>query len=145
MSQTPPLILVVDDDPSMGQALERLLGAVGFRVQVFSSAEVLRSAEALQEADCLVLDMHLPGEGGAACYLSLSGSRPPAVFISAQDGRASHRSALEAGAQTFLAKPFDGLVFLGAVERALSPERRATMRQADRMSSDSHSLRGANE
>jgi FixJ family two-component response regulator len=67
------------------------------------------------------------------------------VFISAQDGRAMHRAALEAGAQAFLAKPFDGSMFLSAVERAVGTDRRAQTRREERFQSDSPSHRGANE
>jgi FixJ family two-component response regulator len=145
MTSRTPLIVVVDDDPSMGQALNRLLAAAGFRVRVFGSAEAFHAADGARDADCLVLDMRLPGESGAACYGSLSDPRPPAVFISAQDGRSTHRAALGAGAQAFLAKPFEGSVFLGAVHRAVGTDRHARTRRADRFPSDTHSQRGANE
>lgn len=145
MTNRAPLIVVVDDDPSMGQALERLLVAAGFRVRVFGSAEALRSTDGARDADCLVLDMHLPGESGAACYVSLPSPRPPAVFISAQDGRAAHRAALQAGARVFLAKPFEGSVFLGTIERSVGTDRRARPQPPHRFPSDSHSHTGANE
>jgi FixJ family two-component response regulator len=145
MTNQAPLIVVVDDDPSMGQALVRLLVAAGFRVRMFGSAEALRSTDGARDADCLVLDMQLPGESGAACYVSLPNPRPPAVFISAQDGRAAHRAALQAGAQVFLAKPFDGSAFLSAIERAAGTDRRARTLPPDRFPSDFHSHTGANE
>jgi FixJ family two-component response regulator len=145
MTNRTPLIVVVDDDPSMGQALGRLLGAAGFRVRVFGSAEALHSADGARDADCLVLDMRLPGESGAACYVSLPDPRPPAVFISAQDGLGAHRAALEAGAQAFLAKPFDGSVFLGAVKVAVGRDHRMRNQRPDRPPGNPISHTGANE
>lgn len=118
MDTKPPFIVVVDDDPSMAQALNRLLTAAGFKARVFGSAEALGASGCVHRADCLVLDMRLPGVGGAEYYASLPKPRPPAVFITAHDGPAAQRIALHAGASACLAKPFDGSVFLDRVTRA---------------------------
>ena len=82
-------IVVVDDDAGMRLALQRLLSASGFRVQVFASAQALRDSGAVNGADFLVLDMRLPGESGADYYASLPSPKPPAVFITAHDEPAS--------------------------------------------------------
>ena len=125
MTTDGPLIMVVDDYPSMGQALRRLLTAAGFRVRVFDSAQALRARESTEEPDCLVLDIELPGQDGVAFYASLpAGRRPPAVFISAHDARTSRRRAMDAGACAFMPKPFDGAVFLDAINAAVDTGRR---------------------
>jgi FixJ family two-component response regulator len=119
MDTEAPLIVVVDDDASMGQALRRLLTVAGFRAQVFASVEALTRVDGARCADCLVLDLHLGGLGGASWYASLPASRPPAVFISAHPEPVSRRTALAAGGRAFIAKPFDGAQFLASVARAI--------------------------
>jgi len=118
------LVVVVDDDASMGQALSRLLSAAGFRARVFASAEALRASGCAAEARCLVLDLQLPGESGADCYVAMPATRPPAVFITARDVPESLRLAVRSGASGFLAKPFDGAEFLATVERAIDADPR---------------------
>jgi len=114
------LIVVIDDDPSMGQALRRLLTAAGFRVEVFDSAEAFCASESTEQPDCLVLDIALPGQDGTELYARLpAGRRPPAVFISAHDARTSRLRAMDAGACAFMAKPFDGTVFLESIAAAI--------------------------
>ena len=64
MPSKAPRIVVVEDDPSMSQAIERILRVGGFTPIVFDSAESALAADAVQAADCLVLDFHLPGMSG---------------------------------------------------------------------------------
>ena len=110
-----PLIVVVDDDASMASALRRLLGAAGFRVQVFDRAEAAGLTPCAAGADCLVLDLKLPGIGGAEYYSSLASPRPPAIFITAHDGPAARGSARDSGAHAYLTKPFGVHALLAAV------------------------------
>ena len=126
MDTEAPLIVVVDDDASMSQALQRLLTVAGFRSCVFGSVEALAAADGGRAADCLVLDLHLGGQGGASWYASLPASRPPAVFISAHHDPVSQRAALQAGGHAFIAKPFDGALFLDSIARAMNGRDRRT-------------------
>lgn len=116
--QAAALIVVVDDDAGMRQALQRLLSAAGFRARAFSSAEALRASGCVADAGFLVLDMRLPGESGAAYYASLAAPKPPAVFITAHDDAKARREAQRAGACAFLAKPFDGAALLDSLATA---------------------------
>jgi FixJ family two-component response regulator len=118
MEKRPALVVVVDDDASMRQAIERLLGAGGFSVMAFDSAEALSASPCLQRADCLVLDMRLPGQDGHHFYASLAKPRPPALFVSADDSAVCRRMALGAGGSAFLAKPFEGSALLNWVAAA---------------------------
>jgi len=59
-----PNIVVVEDDDDMNHAIERLLKAGGFRAATFESAESLLEKGAATSADCLVLDIQLPGLSG---------------------------------------------------------------------------------
>jgi FixJ family two-component response regulator len=121
MPDEPLKIVVVEDDASMSQAIERLLRAGGFAAVLFASAEAALEA-AGAAADCLVLDIHLPGMSGFDLYrrLTLSGQAVPAVFITARDEPAVRDEAERlGGAGSYLPKPFSGRDLLDAVTRAL--------------------------
>jgi CheY-like chemotaxis protein len=66
--QEMPRIVVIEDDPSMSQAIERVLNAGGFEAVSFASAEAALEAGAAAAADGLVLDIHLPGMSGFAIF-----------------------------------------------------------------------------
>jgi DNA-binding response OmpR family regulator len=115
-----PRIVVVEDDTSMSQAIERVLQAGGFQAVAFASAEA--ALEAGVAADALVLDIHLPGMSGFEMYrrLALAGEAPPAIFITARDEPAVRDEAEGlGGAGSYLPKPFSGRDLLDAVSRAL--------------------------
>ena len=61
MKETPPVVFVVDDEPSVCAALKRLIRSVGLDVQTFASAREFLSAERPDAPGCLVLDVRLPG------------------------------------------------------------------------------------
>jgi len=121
MSDLRQNIVVVDDDPGMNLALQRLLNAAGFRTVPFSSAEALLESEAAVDAACLVLDVHLPGLSGFELQRRLqeNGPRPPVIFITAYDDPASQAEAQDAGAIAYLTKPFPGRSLLAAITEAL--------------------------
>jgi FixJ family two-component response regulator len=112
---------VVDDDASLLRALQRLLVAGGFRVEVFSSAEEFLKSEHGRSADCLVLDVHLGGLSGFELYEKLiaAGMRIPAVFITAHDDAITRARARQSGAVAYLSKPFDDASLIGAIHLAL--------------------------
>jgi len=118
MATEQALIVVVDDDHSMRQALQRLLTAAGFRARLFDSAEALHASGCTAAADCLVLDIRLPGMSGVECYASMAEPRPPAVFMTGHDGPAARRSVEAVGGRACVAKPFDGTKFLELVAAA---------------------------
>jgi DNA-binding response OmpR family regulator len=115
-----PKIVVVEDDASMSQALERILRAGGFQATVFACAESALASGSAALADCLVLDIHLPGMSGFELYrqLAVSGKVSPAIFITARDEPAVRKEAEKLG--RYLAKPFSGRELLDAVTQALS-------------------------
>jgi FixJ family two-component response regulator len=122
MRNNMPTLVVVEDDGSMSQAIERILRAGGFVAAVFSSAEAALQADVTALADCLVLDVHLPGISGFELYrrLAVSGKKTPAVFITAHDGPAVREEAERlGGAGCYLLKPFSGHDLLDAVTLAL--------------------------
>jgi FixJ family two-component response regulator len=122
MPREMPKIVVVEDDASMSQAIERILRAGSFAAAMFVSAEAALEADAAATADCLVLDIHLPGMSGFELYrqLALSGKELPAIFITAHDERAVREEAERLRAKSYLPKPFSGRALLDAVTQALS-------------------------
>jgi FixJ family two-component response regulator len=113
------VVSVIDDDPAMLKAIERLLSAKGFDVEVFASAEAFLAGTA-SKATCLVLDIHLDGISGIELRrrLTASGSRLPVIFITALDDEASHKEAIEAGCVAYLRKPFLAHLLMGAIDKA---------------------------
>ena len=104
MSQT-PLIVIIDDDASVREALQGLLHAVGFTTEAFSSAEAFLQSGRLDDTACLITDIQLRGMSGLQlqAHLSASGARIPIIIITALPGDGAR--ALAAGAVCFLTKP----------------------------------------
>ena len=118
---------MVEDDPSMVQAIKRLLRAAGFPVLPFASAEALLQSGATAEAACFVLDIHLPGLSGLELQQRLldRGRRQPVIFITAQDEPSIREAAEASGAVACLGKPFPARTLLGAIRQALGSTRAA--------------------
>jgi FixJ family two-component response regulator len=113
-------VIIVEDDPSMSQALERILRLGGFDPLVYGSAEALLDAVGERSAICMILDIQLPGMDGFALHQHLCtlGKTPPVVFITAFDEPDARMQASRADA-TFLAKPFAGRALLETIRRAV--------------------------
>jgi FixJ family two-component response regulator len=115
-------IVIVEDDASLSQAMERVLQASGFQTAVFSSAEDLLATGLVDRAAGLVLDVELPGMTGFELCAELDRTqtrRPPLVFITAHDEPQVRAEATAYGASGFLTKPFSGRKLVEAVHRAL--------------------------
>jgi FixJ family two-component response regulator len=123
MSTRRKLVVVVDDDAGVLKGLRRLLTVYGFDTEVFTSAEAFLGRPAgRQEADCLVLDLHLPGTPGIELRrrLEASGCNIPVVFMTAFDDGSARDEAMKAGCIGCLQKPFRAHLLIDAVERAVS-------------------------
>ena len=115
-------IAVVDDDPSVRKALGRLCKSVGYSVRLYESSESFLNANAVNETDCLILDVHLPGKSGLELQAELLASERccPIVFITAYDDEGARMKALEFGAVDFLRKPLDAERLLKIIEKVLA-------------------------
>ncbi len=104
-----PLIILVEDDVSVREALSFALRIEGFRVQVFSAAEPLLANLLADEIACLVCDHHLPGMSGmdALSRARESGLRCPAILITTQPKPDVRATAQQFGAR-ILEKPLLG-------------------------------------
>ena len=120
MSDVDPLnLVVVDDDEGVRTAVRRLLRAMGHGVQVFASAEEYEAHPA--EADCLIVDLRLPGLNGFELRdrLRLRGSSVPIVFITGDGGPSPNDTSAHAGTRP-LAKPFNDSDLFAAIAHAVS-------------------------
>jgi FixJ family two-component response regulator len=115
------MVCVVDDDDSVRESLGGLLAAVGYSVDVFASAEDFLASATLPRADCLILDVRMPGMSGPELQRELSARRHgiPIVFITAHGEERICAELRAAGAVDCLLKPFTEEALLSAVERAL--------------------------
>jgi len=119
----PPFISIIDDDESVREALWGLVRSVGFAVSTFASAEEFLNSGHFGNADCLILDVWMPGMGGIELQRQLVAGRHdvPVIFITAHEDEGVRTRALKGGAEAFLIKPFSEESLLGAIEAALSP------------------------
>ena len=117
-----PLIAVIDDDISVRESLESLIRSVGLTVVLFASAEDFLKTVHPRKADCLILDVRLPGMSGIELHRQLvsRSCKAPVIFITAHgdDERARSEAASD---RTFgyLIKPFGEDELLDAVDAAL--------------------------
>lgn len=119
------MVFVIDDDPSVRQALSRLIRSVGLGVEAFASAQEFLDYSRPQCPGCLVLDIRLPGLSGLDLQkeLAAAGKSLPIVFITGHGTILMSVQAMKAGAVDFLEKPFDDQVFLDAIHRAIERDR----------------------
>ena len=115
-------IAIVDDDEEVRKALRRLLCSLGHDVHVFGSAEQFEAAPT--PADCLILDVRLPGLNGPELRerIRMRGLAIPIVFITGDIDPFWHDSASQAGAPS-LAKPFNDTELMAAITEAISATR----------------------
>ena len=116
-----PTIAVIDDDLSVRTSMRRLLQTSGYTVETFVSAESFLECSAADHADCLILDLRLPGASGLELQRQLLGveRRIPIVFITSHDDNRSRQTAMQAGAVDFLGKPVDTETLLDTIQKAL--------------------------
>jgi len=116
------LVAVVDDDLSVRESLESLIRSAGLDVRLSASAEDFLTSPQSRKADCLVLDVRLPGMSGIDLHRHLVAQRRevPVIFMTAHgfDNRAKSEAASD-WTVAYLTKPFSGDEFLGAVAAAL--------------------------
>jgi FixJ family two-component response regulator len=119
-----PLIAIVDDDESVCRAIKRLVRSLGMDADMFTSGQEfaeLMEAMPLLQADCVILDVQMPGLGGLEVQerLAKSHSRLPVIFITAHDDLGVRERALAAGAVAFLRKPFNDDLLIKSLNEAL--------------------------
>ena len=121
-----PIVLVVDDEPSVRDALAYTLRKEGYRVEVAATgSEAIQTARRCQP-DAVVLDIMLPGmDGLQVCRTIRSESTVPILLLSARGEEIDRVVGLELGADDYLTKPF--------AMRELLARIRAMLRRVDMM------------
>ena len=116
-----PIVFVVDDDVSVREALEALIGFEGWQVETYSSAEEFLLRQRFHGPSCLVLDVSLPDLNGLDLQTRVAADRAdmPIIFITGHGDVPMSVRAMKAGAVEFLTKPFSDKELLGAIRQAI--------------------------
>ena len=120
-------ILVVEDSPEVREVLRRVLGGAGFAIETAADGDSGLSMALDGQPDLVVLDVGLPGRSGfdVAQELRRRGFRSPVLILTARDTPTDKIIGLDAGADDYLAKPFDTGELVARVKALL---RRSAMR-----------------
>ena len=125
MPPVKPIVFVVDDDISVRESLELLIGTAGWHPELFASAQAFLDHPPVSVPNCLVLDISLPGLNGLELQKRVTTERSemPIIFITGHGDVLKTVQAMKAGAIEFLTKPFADDVLLGAIRQALERSR----------------------
>ena len=120
-----PVIAIVDDDDSVREGLVDLVIAMGLRAEAFRCAEDFVRSLDVNQADCLITDVRMPGMNGLDLldHLLASGRSIPTILITAFSQEADRRRALGSGAICYLSKPFKRSALFACIRVALSSDK----------------------
>ena len=112
-----PLVIVVDDDAAVRDAVQELMLSAGMECACFASTRELLETNVLDKPGCLVLDVRMPGSSGLdlQLHLAASGKPKPIVFLTGHGDIPMSVQAMKAGAIDFLTKPVRDQTLLDAV------------------------------
>ncbi len=129
MADNKPRVLVVDDEQAIRRLLQITLGSEGYAVSVASNGREALSQVAAQRPDLIILDLGLPDIDGVEVTRVLrTQSQIPIIILSVRDQEAEKVTALDAGADDYLTKPFGTAEFLARIRGVM---RRATQLPAE--------------
>ena len=125
MTADRPIVFVVDDDPSMREAVADLIASVGLEARAFASPREFLEAVRPDAPACLVLDVRLPGSSGLNFQqeLAQAGIVIPVIFITGHGDIPMSVRAIKAGAVEFLTKPFRDQELLDAINAGIERNR----------------------
>lgn len=123
-----PLVLIVDDDVSVRRSTARLLRSSGLRAESFASAQQLLESENTIRADCLIVDVRMPGIDGLQLMrcLRANNQRIPVIFFTGEAAQEDEDWALRVGALAFLRKPVGKGALRRLIQMALESAKHAT-------------------
>jgi FixJ family two-component response regulator len=121
MMNKPLLVSVVDDDQSVRESLPDLLRELGYAATTFSSGEEFLASDGILDANCVILDIAMPGIGGPDLKRELERRKLncPVIFITAQRDEGLRSRLLKNGAVECLFKPFSDTALQRALDLAL--------------------------
>jgi RNA polymerase sigma factor (sigma-70 family) len=127
------IVYVIDDDPSVREAITSLIRSVEMRVETFGSAKEFMASKRRPDAPgCLVLDVRMPGVSGFDLQRELAdaGISIPIIFITGHGDIPMSVRAMKAGAVEFLTKPFRDQDLLDAIAQAIDRDREQRKQRA---------------
>ena len=126
------IVYVIDDDPSVREAIKSLIRSVGMHVETFGSAQEFMASSRPDAPACLVLDVRMPGLSGLDLQRELTQAdiSIPVIFITGHGDIPMSVRAMKAGAVEFLTKPFRDQDLLDAIAQALDRDREVRKQQA---------------
>jgi FixJ family two-component response regulator len=116
-----PIVFIVDDDVSVRESLELLIGTAGWQPETCASAREFLARPPVLAPSCLILDVNLPDLNGLDLQNRIAADRTdmPIIFLTGHGDVPMSVRAMKAGAAEFLIKPFNDEVLLAAVRSAL--------------------------
>ena len=132
MQSTHATVFVVDDDPDVRQALNRLLRSAGWQVETFADAQSFLGSGTGNRVGCILLDVNMPGMTGPElhAHLRAAGAGLPVIYLTGQCSVSIGVRAMKNGAVDFLEKPVDADALLPAIDLAVARLRQASDRDA---------------
>lgn len=117
-------VFIIDDEPPIRTALERLCRSAGMAARSFDSVETFLAADLNNAGACVVADIRMPGASGLALPRQLRDLHRniPVIFMTAFDTPETRAEARLAGAAGYFRKPVDDQALLDAIEWSLSRE-----------------------
>lgn len=116
-----PLVMIVDDDAAVREALHELMLSAGLQPVCFASTRELLDADVLDQPGCLILDVRMPGASGLDLqhHLAARGNPKPIIFLTGHGDIPMTVQAMKSGAVDFLTKPVRDQTLLDAVTAAI--------------------------
>jgi DNA-binding response OmpR family regulator len=120
-----PLVLVVEDDPALGEVICTALSEEGLDSRLASDGdEAMRLVDSL-EPSCIVLDLMMPKRDGFSVLRELRSdgriAKMPVVVVTAMFGLSERNYATELGAADYVTKPFELDDLVGRVRNLIAP------------------------
>jgi FixJ family two-component response regulator len=115
-----PRVAVIDDDQSVRESVVSLIESVGYEAIFFDSAEKFLNSPDIDQVNCLIVDVRLPGMSGLQLYsrIKANARRIRTIFITAHIDEPARAWAIEAGAVAFFYKPFKAKALLDVLRIA---------------------------
>src|ERR1700730_778865 len=116
------MISIVDDDESVREATKSLVRFLGYGVATFASAEDFLQSNQINDTECVISDVQMPGLSGVELQSQLiaGGNRTPIIFITASLEERTRARALTAGGVGVLSKPFNEERLIEYIHTALA-------------------------
>jgi FixJ family two-component response regulator len=144
MKNDAAMVMVVDDDAGVRNAMRSLLKSVGLNSSLFASAQEFLDAYNPSQLGCLVLDIRMPGMSGLELqqHLNLRGAVIPVIFMTGHGDIPMAVEAMQHGAFDFLQKPFRDQDLLDRIQRAIvkDAELRKSLGEHERIQTHLESL-----